>query len=76
MNPWPDAYTEPPDARAARDALRRLDGLELEHLRWNQDARTVGYYLHHLTEELSGVQAVCDEQAAELARRDVCEGCQ
>lgn len=64
MNPWPDDYTEPPDELTAYRA-------------WMERGPTVtvGHYLHWLTEELAGLQALCDEQAAELAGVERCDEC-
>lgn len=69
MNPWPDGYTNPPDELAARRcwgvAHKSATGLDAMVL------LEVAHYLHWLTEEHRGLQAVCDEQAAELARLDI-----
>lgn len=73
MNPWPDDYTEAPDAHDAVSALRSLADEAAPF--GNRACRSIGHYLHHLTEELAGLQKVCDEQAAELASIERCDQC-
>lgn len=74
MNPWPDDYTTPPDELAAKqcwDVAMKSAGEPIGA----PMLREVGRYLHWLTEELAGLQALCDEQAAELASIERCDEC-
>ena len=57
VNPWPDDYVEAPDEHTAYQAWK-------EHAVWSW-IPVLGHYLHHLTEQVRALQALCDEQAAE-----------